>query len=122
MNNYYDTPEIRRRISIARNATVFLTKIWKDKGISLTTKWRLLTSFVFSIASYGAECWALTESDKKKIESFELWCLRRVLRISWTLTTTNAELLRKFKPKTRLLDVILQRKLRFTRHIIRDNK
>ncbi|XP_042858758.1 uncharacterized protein LOC122244853 [Penaeus japonicus] len=65
-DNYDDTIEIKRRLAIARNATVALTNIWKDKNISLCTKKRLLNSLVFPIASYGSECWTLKESDKKK--------------------------------------------------------
>ena len=75
---------------------------------------------VFSIASYGSECWALKESDKKRIESFKLWCYRRVLHISWTTKTTNAEVLRKMQPDSRFLDSILQSKLNFVGHIVRE--
>ena len=65
-NNYDDSVEIKRRIGIAKNATISLTKIWKNKSIALKTKMRLLNTLVFSIASYGAECWVLKKSDKKK--------------------------------------------------------
>ena len=58
-NSYDDTPEIKRRIAIATNAAVSLTKIWKDKRISLTMKKRLLPSLVFSIVSYGSECFCI---------------------------------------------------------------
>ena len=68
-DSYDDTKEIKR-LCIDRNAMVSLTKIWKDKSISLRTKKRLLQSLVFSIAS----CWVLKKGDKKKIEAFELWC------------------------------------------------
>ncbi|XP_063613942.1 uncharacterized protein LOC134787155 [Penaeus indicus] len=117
-NNCNDTLEIKRRIAIAKSATVSLTKTWKDKGISLFTKKRLLSTLVFSIAMYGAECWTLKETDRKLIESFELWCFRRVLRISWTSKTTNEDVLTKFQPETRLLNSNLQRKL----SIIRDEE
>ena len=118
--SYDDTPEIKRRIANAKNVVVSLTKIWKDKGISLITKKRLLSSLVFSIASYSSECWTLKESDKNRIESFELWCYRRVLRISWITKTSNEEVLRKLQPDLRLLDSIWQRKLGLVGHILRE--
>jgi len=74
MDNCDNSVEIRRRLAIAKNATVALTKIWKGKNICLRTKKRLLTSLVFPIATYGAECWSLKQSDRNRIDSFELWC------------------------------------------------
>ena len=58
-NTYDDSPEIKRRITIAKNATIALNNIWKDRSITLRTKLRLLNSLVFPIASYGSECWVL---------------------------------------------------------------
>ena len=78
-NNYDDSVEIKRSIGIAKNATISLTKIWKNGSITLKTKMRLLNTQVFSIASYGAECLVLKKSDKKRIQSFEMWCYRRLL-------------------------------------------
>ena len=71
--------------------------------MSLSQK-RLLSSLVFSIAPYGWECWALKESEKKRIKCFELWCYRRVLPISWNTKTSNEDVLRKMQPDLRLLD------------------
>ena len=86
----YDvTPEIKRRIAIAKQATISLTNIWKDWLIALRTKRRLLSSLMCSIAGYGAECWTMKESDEKRLESFELWCYRRLLRVSLSSRTTN---------------------------------
>ena len=59
-------------------------------------------------------------SDKKRLESFELWCYRRLLRISWTSRTTNAELLQRMQPEARILDTVYRRKLRLVGHIIRE--
>ena len=67
-NNYDDTKEIRRRLCIARSAMVSLTKIWKDKSITITTKKRLLYTLVFSIASYGSECWVLKIYTRRRLE------------------------------------------------------
>ena len=71
-NNGDDSTEVKRRICIAKNATVSLSKIWINRNISLATKRRVLQTPAFSIASYGAECWMLTVSDRKRQESFEI--------------------------------------------------
>ena len=105
-NNYDDTKEIRRRLCIARSVMVSVTNIWKDKSISITTKKRLLHTLLFSIASYGSECWVLKNMNKKKIEAFELWCYRRLLRISWTDKKTNDWVLNKMNVSKRLLATI----------------
>ena len=74
---------------------------------------------VFSIACYGSECWALKTSDIKKIESFELWCYRRLLRISWIKKITNEEVIRRIGCQRRLIDIINERKLTFIGHVLR---
>ena len=98
---------------------VSLTKIWKAKSISLRTKKRLLQSLVFSIASYGSECWVLKKGDKKKIETFELWCYRRLLRITWTAKKTNEWVLERMACKERLLITLNRRKISFVGHVLR---
>ena len=118
-NNYDDTKEIRRRLCIARSAMVSLTNIWEDKSISITTKKRLLHILVFSIASYGSECLVLKNMDKKKIEAFELWCYRRLLRISWTDKKTNDWVLNKMNVSKRLLATVNCRQMAFVGHILR---
>ena len=72
------------------------------------------------IASYGSDCWALKESDKKRIKSFQLWFYRRVLHISWTTKASIEEVLIKMQPDLRLLGSILQRKLGLVGHILRE--
>ena len=118
-NTYDDSLEIKRRIAIAKNATIALTNIWKNRSITLRTKLRLLNSLVFPVASYGSECWVLKKKDQKRIGSFELWCYRRVLRISWTEKKTNDEVLRRINCNDRLLDILNKRKLKFVGHVMR---
>ena len=92
---------------------VSLTNIWKDNSISVGTKKRLLQSLVCSIASYGSECWVLKMGDKKKIDAFELWCYRRLLRIRWTEKKTNELVPEKMACKERLLVTLNRRKISF---------
>ena len=118
-NNYDDTKEIRRRIAIAKNATISLSKIWKDKSISKKTKIRLLRSIVFPIATYGSECWAMKKSDRARIQSFELWAYRRLLRISWTEKRSHKSVLDEIGENKGLVNEIEQQKLQFMGHIMR---
>ena len=74
--------DIRRRLAMARTSAISLTDIWKDRGISRTTKIRLMNALVFPIATYGSETWAVGKADRNRINAFEMWCLRRMLRIS----------------------------------------
>jgi len=68
---------------------ISLVNVWKDRAMSITTKKRLLLSLAFNIATYESECLVLKTADKKKINSFELWCYQRLLQIKWTDKKTN---------------------------------
>ena len=74
---------------------------------------------VFSIATYGSECWIPKTTEKKKINSFELWCYRRLLRINWTDKKTNEYVLGKIGTSERLLTATVKRKMAFVGHIFR---
>ena len=100
---------------------VSLRNIWKVKSITNITKKRLLHTLVFSIASYDLECWVLKNIDKKKFEAYELWCYRRLLRISWTEKKTNDWILNKIDVSERLVTTINRRKMAFIGHILRGN-
>ena len=82
-NDCNDSKEIRRRLAIARSAVVSLSNIWKDRSITLQSKIRILHLLVFPVATYGCECWVLKKCDRNRLTSFEIWCYRRIMRISW---------------------------------------
>ena len=117
--NYDDSKEIRRRIAIAKNAMISLEKVWKDRANSISTKKRLLKSLVFNIATYGSEFWVLKTTDKMKINSLELWCYRRLLRIKWIDKKTNEYVLSTSGTSKRLLTTIVKRKMAFVGHVFR---
>ena len=79
----------------------------------------LLHTIAFSIASYSSECWVLKNIDKKKIQAVEVWCNRRLLRISWTEKKTNERILNKMDESERLLTTINRRKMAFIGYIFR---
>ena len=82
--------ELRRRMAMAKSAMVGLNKILTDRGITKATKKCLVSALIFPIATYGCESWTLTKADQSRITSFEMWCWRRMLRIStWHSATTS---------------------------------
>ena len=119
---YDDTKEIKRRIAIAKTAVVSLAKVWNYKSISFTTKMRILKCLVFPIATYGAECWVMKDSDRKRIKAFELWAYRRLLRIKWVEMRTNEWVVGKLGQRPCLLQEIDKRKLSFVGHVIRSKE
>ena len=76
--------EIKRRLALGRVALRKLDEIWKSNDVSIGTKRRLVQALVFPVALYGVETWTVLKTDRKKIDAFELWCWRRILKVPWT--------------------------------------
>ena len=117
-NDCNDSKEIRRRLAIARSAVVSLSNIWKDRSITLQSKIRILHTLVFPVATYGCECWVLKKCDRNRLTSFEIWCYRRIMRISWRERKTNEWVLERIGQAT-LINSINKRKLSFIGHVAR---
>ena len=115
------TTEVKRRLAMARTSTQNMSNIWKSRGLSIQMKLRFLRATVFAIATYGCESWSLTKNDRKRIDAFEMWCYRRLLRVSWKDKRTNIWVLEKICDKIVLLKNIRERKLRYCGHVIRKN-
>ena len=113
------TTEIKRRLAIARTTTQNMLSIWKSRGLSTELKLRFLRATVFAIATYGCESWAPTKNDNKRIDAFEMWCYRRLLRISWIDKRTNNWVLEKINSPLVLRNCIRNRKLSYFGHIMR---
>ncbi|PIK33998.1 endonuclease-reverse transcriptase [Apostichopus japonicus] len=111
--------EIRRRLAMARSSAINLTDIWKDRGISRNTKIHIMNALVFPIATYGSETWALGAVDRKKIHAFEMWCWRRMLRISWKERKSNDFVKNQIGAKVTLCQKIDKNKLQYFGHISR---
>ena len=77
-----------RRLALGRAARTGLNKIWKDNDITITTKCRIVNALLFPVVLYGCESWTLSRAERRRIDSFELWCWRRLLRIPWTARRT----------------------------------
>ena len=106
--------EVRRRLAMARTATLNMTSIWKSRGVSTKLKTRLLRATTFAIASYGCESCAMTKADQGKVDAFEMWAYRRVLRVSWTAMKTNKWVLDKIGNSLVLRSQMMERKLKFS--------
>ena len=98
-----------------------MVSIWKSRGMSLGLKVRFLRATAFPIAIYGCESWAMTSGDKKRVDSFEMWCYRRLLRVSWTERKTNKWVLEKIGSVLMLRKSMSERKMRFFGHIVQKN-
>ena len=89
--------EILRRLALGRAAMTGLNNIWKDKDITITTKCRIVNALVFPVVLYGCESWTIRKAERRRIDSFELWCWRRLLRIPWTARRTNKSVIEEIK-------------------------
>ena len=113
--------EIKRRINIAKTTFSKMTKILTSRKINVETRKRILQCYVWSTLLYGAETWTISENMAKRLSALEMWCYRRMLRISWTEKITNEEVLQKAEIKKRLYTTIQTKKLQYFGHIIRQN-
>ena len=115
--------EIRRRLAMGRVAVQNMVSIWKSRGMNLGLKVRFLRATAFPIAIYGCKSWALTRlsGDKKRFDAFELWCYRRLLRVSWTERKTNKWVLEQIGSVLMLRKSMSEMKMRFFDHLVRKN-
>ena len=114
--------EIRSRIEKARAAFNNMKKLFTSKDISLQLKLRLVRCYVFSVLFYGVEAWTTTEATLKKLESFEMWIYRRILKIPWTDHITNVEVMRRLEKEKEVIFTLKKRKLEYFGHILRHDK
>ena len=109
----------KKKLALGIAAVVGLDKIWKENDVRMETKVRLMEALVFPVATYEAETWTLRQADIKKIEAFENWCWRKMLRISWIEKRTNASIQQQLKITTSLVNRIRRNKLIYFGHIMR---
>ena len=102
---------------MSKQAMNRLDKIWRDRGITIVTKKRLVGTLVFSV--YGAETWTIKAYERARIDAFEMWCWRRMLRIPWIAHRTNESVLSELHITTRLSTICMRRILNYFGHIVR---
>ena len=80
----YCSHEIKRRLLLGRKVMTYLDSILKSRAITLPTKVRVVKAMVFPVVMYGCEIWTVKKAERRRIDAFELWCWRRLLRVPWT--------------------------------------
>ena len=95
-----------------------LDSILKSKDITLPTKVRLVKATVFPVAMYGCESWTVKKAESRKIDVFELWCWRRLLRVPWTARRSNQSILKEISPGCSLEGLMLKQKLQYFGHLM----
>ena len=96
-----------------------LDSIFKSRDITLPTKVRLVKAMVFSVVMYGCEGWTVKKAEHRRIDAFELWCWRRLLRVPWTARSSNQYILKEISPGCSLEGAMLKLKLQYFDHLIR---
>ena len=97
---------------------VNLDSILKSKDIILPTKVHLVKAMVFPVVIYGYESWTIKKAEHQRIDAFELWCWRRLLRVPWTAWRSNQSILKEISPEYLLEELILKMKLQYFGHLI----
>ena len=110
--------EIKRRLFLGRKVMSNLDSIFKSRDITLPTKVRLVKAMVFPVVMYGCEIWTVKKAEHWRIEAFELWCWRRLLRVPWTARRSNQFILKEISPGCSLEGMMLKLKLQNFGHLM----
>ena len=109
--------EIKRRLVLGSKVMTNLDSIFKSKDITLLTKVRLVKAMVFPVVMYGCESWTVKEAEHQRIDAFELWCWRGLLRVPWTAWRSNQSVL-EISPGCSLEGLMLKLKLQYFGHLM----
>ena len=110
--------EIRRCLLLGRKAITNLDSVLKSRDITLPTKVRLVKAMVFPVVMYGYESWTVKKDEHRRIDAFELWCWRRLLRVPWTAKGSNQSILKEISPEYSL-EGLLKPKVQYFAHLMR---
>ena len=110
--------EIKRRLLLGRKAMTNVDSILKSRDITLSTKVCLVKAMVFPVVMYGCESWTTKKAESQRIDAFELWCSRRLLRVPWTARRCNQSILNEINPEYLLEGLMLKLKLQYFGHLI----
>ena len=110
--------EIKRHLLLGRKVMINLDSILKSRDITLTTKVRPVKAMVFPVVMYGCESWTINKAEHQRIDAFELWCWRRLLRVPWTARRSNQSILKEISPEYQLEGLMLKLKLQYFGHLM----
>ena len=111
--------EIKRRLLLGRKVMTNLDSIFKSRDLTLSTKVRLVKAMVFPVITYGCESWTIKKAERRRIDAFELWCWRRLLRVPWTSRRSNQSILKEINPGCSLEGLMLKLKLQYFGSLMR---
>ena len=111
--------EMKRHLLLGRKAMTNLDNILKSRNITLPTKVCLVKAMVFSLVRYGCESWTIQKAEHQRIDAFELWCWRRLLKVPWTARRSNQSILKEISPEYSLEGLMLKLNLQYFVHLIR---
>ena len=111
--------EIKRCLLFGTKVMANLDSILKSRDITLPTKVHLVKAMVFSAVTYGCESWTIKKAESRRIDAFELWCWRRLLRVPWTARRPNQSILKEISPGCSLKGLMLKLKLQYFGHLTR---
>ena len=110
--------EIKRHFLLGRKVMTNLDSIFKSRDITLPTKFCLVKAMVFPVVMYGIESWTVNKAENRRIDGFELWCWRRLLRVPWTARSSNQSILKEISPGISLEGMMLKLKLQYFGHLM----
>ena len=110
--------EIKRHLLLERKAMTNIDSILKSRDITLPTKVHLVKAMVFLVVMYGYESWSIKKAECQRIDVFELWCWRRLLRVPWTARRCNQSILKEISPEYSLEGLMLKLKLQYFGHMM----
>ena len=110
--------EIKRHLLLGKKAMTNLDSILKSRDITLPTKVHLVKAMVFPVVMYGCESWTIKKAECRRIDAFELWCWRRLLRVPWTARRSNQSILKDISPEYSLGGLMMKLKLQYFGHLM----
>ena len=110
--------EIKRLLLLGRKVMTNLDSMLKSRDITLPTKVHLVKGTVFPVVRYGCESWTVKKAERRRIDAFELWCWRKLLRVPWTEERSNQSILKEISPKYSLEGLMSKLKLQYSGHLI----
>ena len=110
--------EIKRRLLLGRKVMTNLDSIFKSRDITLPTKVHLVKAMIFPVVMYGCESWTIKKVEHRRVDAFELWCWRRLLRVPWTARSSNQSILKEISPEYSLVGLMLKQKLQYFDHLM----
>ena len=113
------THEIKRHLLLGRKAMTNLDSMLKSRDVTLPTKVHLVKAMVFPVVKYGCESWTVKKAEHRRIDAFELWCWRRLLRVPWPARRSNQSVLKEISPEYSLEGLMLKLKLQYFGHLMR---